>query len=151
MAFALSLHVLSAVIWVGGMFFAYMCLRPVAAQQLPPEMRLPLWLATFNRFFLWVWLSAITLLLTGHALIALYGGFKAIGMHVHIMMGLGYLMFALFGHLYFAPFRRMKRLVGVSDWAGAAQQLNKIRMIVAINLGLGLTLVLIASGGRLWH
>ena len=29
-ALALALHVLGAVVWVGGMFAAYVCLRPAA-------------------------------------------------------------------------------------------------------------------------
>ena len=36
MAIAIPLHLLAAVIWVGGMFFAYMALRPVAASLLEP-------------------------------------------------------------------------------------------------------------------
>jgi len=31
MALALALHLISAMIWVGGMFFAHQMLRPVAA------------------------------------------------------------------------------------------------------------------------
>ena len=40
MTLAISLHVLAAVIWVGGMFFAWIVLRPVAASQLEPPARL---------------------------------------------------------------------------------------------------------------
>ena len=49
-AFALALHVLGAVVWVGGMFAAYMCLRP-AAGPLDPPVRLKLWRAFFQKFF----------------------------------------------------------------------------------------------------
>ena len=45
MALLIAVHTLSAVVWVGGMFFAWMCLRPVAAQQLEPPARLRLWAA----------------------------------------------------------------------------------------------------------
>ncbi len=148
MAIALTLHVLAAVIWVGGMFFAYVCLRPVAASLLEPPQRLPLWVHTFNRFFPWVWAAVITLLLTGHAMIGLYGGFAAVGKHVHLMLGLGYLMFLIYGHLYFAPFKRLKQAVAAQDWPVAAGHLNRIRQMVGINLVLGLTTVTLASGGR---
>ena len=47
---AISLHGISAVIWVGGMFFAYMALRPVAASLLAPPERLNLWSKTLGRF-----------------------------------------------------------------------------------------------------
>jgi len=44
-AFALpyALHVLAAVVWVGGMFFAWMVLRPAAVSALQPPERLMLW------------------------------------------------------------------------------------------------------------
>ena len=35
------LHLASVIVWVGGMFFAYVCLRPVAASQLAPTHRSP--------------------------------------------------------------------------------------------------------------
>ena len=51
----LFLHLTGVAVWVGGMFFAWVCLRPVAAVQLQPPARLSLWLAVFARFFPWVW------------------------------------------------------------------------------------------------
>ena len=148
MSIALTLHLLAAVIWVGGMFFAYMFLRPVAASLLEPPIRLALWHETFKRFFIWVWLAVITLLITGHGMIALYGGFASIGKHVNVMLATGYLMFLLFAHLYFAPFKKFKAYVAETDWPEAAKQLNTMRRIIAINLTLGLTTVVIASGGK---
>ena len=62
---AIALHTLSAALWVGGMFFAYQILRPVAAGQLEPPARLRLWSAVFSRFFPWVWLFVLLLPLTG--------------------------------------------------------------------------------------
>lgn len=143
----MTLHLLSAVIWVGGMFFAYHCLRPVAGATLEPPVRLLLWQETFKRFFVWVWASVITLLITGHGMIGFYGGMGVIGLHVHLMMGVGYLMFLLFGHLYFAPFKRLKAEVAAKNWPEAAKNLNQIRLIVLINLSLGLAVVVVASAG----
>ena len=75
---SIALHVLSAVIWVGGMFFAYMALRPVAAQQLEPPQRLSLWVGVFSKFFPFVWLSVLFLLTTGYNLLfSIWGGFAA--------------------------------------------------------------------------
>lgn len=64
----LFLHLAGVVLWVGGMFFAWMCLRPVAAVQLEPPARLKLWVAVFARFFPWVWGAAPTIVLSGLAL-----------------------------------------------------------------------------------
>jgi len=148
MAIPLILHLVSVVIWVGGMFFAYQCLRPVAAQLLTPETRLPLWNEVFSRFFFWVWLAVIAIVVSGHWMIGVYGGMASVGKHVHIMLGLGYLMVAIYMHVYFALYRKFQKLVVNEDWQEAGAKLNKIRKWVGINLLLGLVLVGIASGGR---
>ncbi len=149
MSLAITLHLLAAVIWVGGMFLAYVCLRPVAATLLEPPLRLSLWSQLFSRFFPWVWGAVVVLALTGHWMIGLYGGMAAVGLHVHLMLASGYLMIALYLHLYFAPFQRLKKAVAATDWPAAAVQLNQIRRIVGINLLLGLVTVANAGGGRL--
>lgn len=149
MTIAITLHVLAAAIWVGGMFFAWMVLRPVAAQQLEPPQRLPLWADCFSRFFPWVWLFIILLPVTGYWMVfRVFGGMASVGMHVHLMQGLGWLMILMFLHLYFAPFKRLKNAVTLSDWPAAGKKLNQIRMIVGINLLLGLVVMAIAAGGR---
>jgi uncharacterized membrane protein len=148
---AIALHVLSAALWVGGMFFAYQVLRPVAAAQLEPPARLRLWAAVFSRFFPWVWLFVLTLPLTGYWLIfRLFGGMAAVGLSVHLMQGLGWLMILIYMHLFFAPFRRLKEAVVTEQWPEAGRQLNQIRHIVGVNLVLGLTVIAIATGGRLF-
>ena len=148
MSIALSLHLLSAVIWVGGMFFAYVCLRPVAAQLLDPPVRFTLWSRVFTRFFNFVWPAIILLIVSGHGLISLNGGMSSVGKHVHIMLALGYLMFLLYGHLFFASFKRLKLAVAISDWEDAANRLNSMRKLIGINLSLGLITIVVASGGR---
>jgi len=151
MPLAITLHLLAAVIWVGGMFLAYVCVRPVAARVLEPPQRLTLWCHLFSRFFPWVWAAVATLLLTGHWMIGLMGGMAVAGLHVHIMLTTGYLMVALFLHLYFSPYQRLKKAVAVSDWPLAAVQLNQIRRFVGINLVLGLVTMANAVGGRLLY
>ncbi|MFT5594457.1 MAG: putative membrane protein [Oceanicoccus sp.] len=148
MAIAISLHILAACIWVGGMFFAYVCLRPVAASSLEPAQRLTLWRGVFERFFKWVIVAILALIVSGHFMIAMYGGMKVVGMHVHIMLLLGYIMFGIFGHLFFAPFKRLKQAVDHQDWPAGAAQLNTIRKMVGINLAIGLVTIIIASAGR---
>jgi uncharacterized membrane protein len=148
MAIAISLHILAACIWVGGMFFAYVCLRPVAASTLEPEQRLTLWRGTFQSFFKWVGLSILLLIVSGHFMIGMFGGMKGVGVHVHIMLLLGYIMFAIFGHVFFAPFKRLKAAVDNQDWEAGAAQLNTIRKMVGINLVIGLVTIIVGSAGR---
>lgn len=150
MIVALAAHALAAVIWVGGMFFAYTALRP-AAGALPPAERLPLWRRSFARFFRWVWIAIAVLLVTGYWIVFVeWGGFAAAGIHVHIMQGLGILMMLLFLHLWFAPYKRLQRALDAGDLPAAAGQLDRIRRIVAINLALGLIVVAVAVTGRYW-
>ena len=100
-AVARSLHILSATIWVGGMFFAYMALRPVAAQLLDPEPRLNLWGQSFSKFFLWVWAAIILLPATGFWMIFnVFEDFGALGIHVHIMTLLGIIMILIFLYVF---------------------------------------------------
>lgn len=131
-------HVLATVVWVGGMFFAHQCLRPVVLAQLEGPQRLRLWNGVFGRFFPWVWASVVLLLGSGHLLIQQFGGFKGLPVHVHVMTGIGYLMAAIFAFIYFVPYARLRRAVAAEDWkAGAAAQ-DLIRRLVGTNLALGL-------------
>jgi uncharacterized membrane protein len=147
---ALVLHALSAVVWVGGMFFAHQVLRPATAA-LDPRPRLLLWSRVLGRFFAWVIAAIFVLLASGYAMVfAVFGGFGKLGLHVNLMQGIGILMMLLFFHLYFAPWRRFRLAVGREDWAEGGRQLGQIRTIVTINLALGLIVVAIGSSGRYW-
>jgi len=147
---ALVLHSLSAVVWVGGMFFALVALRPATAP-LEAGPRLLLWSRALERFFLWVFAAIVLLLVSGYAMIfGVYGGFARIGLHINLMQGLGIVMMLLFFHLYFAPWRRFRAALGRQDYPSAAGQLNQIRVIVTINLILGLITVAVGSSGRYW-
>ena len=147
---ALILHTLSAVVWVGGMLFAHQILRPAAAA-LDPGPRLLLWSRVLGRFFAWVIAAIVLLLVSGYTLVfVVFGGFSRVGIHIHLMQGIGILMMLLFFHLYFAPWRRFQAAVARENWAEGGRQLGQIRTIVTINLVLGLVVVAIGSSGRYW-
>ena len=146
---SLVLHLLSAVIWVGGMFFAYMFLRPVAATQLEPPMRLQLWVGVFKKFFPFVWLSLLFLPLTGYMMIFdMWGSMAATPLYVHLMNGLGIVMILIYLHVYFAPFKRLKEAVIKQDWQEGGRNLNIIRKMVGMNTMIGLLTIIIVAGGR---
>lgn len=149
MSVSIALHVLAAVIWVGGMFFAYMALRPAAATVLEPPARLQLWVGVFKLFFFWVWLSVISTLATGYwMLFNVFGGFANAGLHIHIMHGAGLLMVLIYLHVFFAPYRRLRHAVVVQDFPEGGKQLAQIRKLIALNLSIGLLVVIVGSGGR---
>jgi uncharacterized membrane protein len=146
--FAMLLHVLAATVWVGGMFFAFVCLRPAAAE-LDPAVRMRLWAGALARFFPWVWCAIVVLLVTGFWMIfGVLGGMKAVGLHVHLMLGAGLLMMLLAAHVWFAPLKRLRRAVAESHWTDAGKALNQIRVFIGVNLALGLLVVAVGSGGR---
>jgi uncharacterized membrane protein len=149
MGIALSLHLLSVVVWVGGMFFAYMALRPVAAAQLQPPQRLALWAGVFRKFFPWVFAAIAIILASGYWMVLVfYGGFAAVGMHVHLMIWIGFVMMLIFLHVFFAPFKRLQRAVAAGDWPAGGRALAQIRVMIGVNLAIGLLVVAVASGGR---
>ena len=146
---SLVLHILSAVVWVGGMFFAHTFLRPVAAMRLEPPMRLTLWVGVFQKFFPFVWLAILFLPLTGYMMIFdIWGSMKSAPMYIHIMNGLGIIMIFIYMHVYFAPFKRLKDAVIKQDWQEGGRNLIIIRKMVGINLVIGLLVIIIASAGR---
>ncbi len=129
----LVLHLLAAVAWVGGVFFAYMALRP-ASMLLDAPLRLSLWAATFGRFFPWVWGFIAVLLVSGHALMGLAPARSSL----LAMAAIGWTMSLLFAYLYFVLFASLKRAVAASDTPAAAQAMTRIRPVMATNLALGL-------------
>ena len=145
MTIALFLHVMADVIWVGGMFLAYMAVRPAAAEVLEPPQRLRLWTGIFSRFFPGVWASVALLLATGFFMMGQMG---AVPPYVIAMTAIGIVMSMIFAHLFFAPFARLKRAVGAEDWKAGAAALNPIRLMVATHLTLGILNIAVAIVGR---
>ena len=148
MQLAIALHVVAAVIWVGGMFFAFACMRPTL-NLLDPQLRLRMWAGSLSRFFRFVWVSIAVLLITGIWMVfGHFHGIRQVGTYVHLMLGLGIVMMLLAAHVYFAPYKRLKRLIARSQWSEAAHQSQQIRLLVAINLALGILVTVIATAGR---
>ena len=147
---ALTFHILGAVVWVGGMFVTYVCLRPAAGVLEGPQ-RLKLWRGFFAKFFPWVWVSLVLLLGSGYwMLLTTFGGFKGAPLYIHLMQGIGWLMVALFVWMFHGPWLKFKRAVDAQDWPAAGEQIELIRQIIMVNLPLGLIVVVIGGSGRFW-
>ena len=147
MALSLLLHVLGVVVWVGGMFFAYLALRPVAASVLEPPQRLTLWAGVFGKFFPWVWASVALILLTGLHMLMKIGGMAA-PHYAMAMLVLGVVMMLIFAHVFFAPYKKLKRAVGEQNWKAGGAALAQIRMLIGINLIIGLVTIAVVFLGR---
>ena len=138
-AVALFLHLMGVTIWVGGMFFAHFCLRP-AMSDLSPQLRLPLWDAVFARFFTWVTVAIVLILLSGGYLMSRFGGAQA-PWPIHAMVGIGVLMMLIFGHIRFSVFPRIRRAVQSQNWPDGARSVGTIRRLVLINIVLGVVTI----------
>ena len=147
MQLARWLHLLGVVVWVGGMFFAHMALRP-SVQALQPPDRLTLLAATLTRFVAWAAAAVLMILASGFAMIAMQGGFAAVGTSVHVMAALGIVMAAIYLYLVAVPFRALRGGVAASDWPRAGAAMQRVRHLVAVNLVLGLVVITVAVLGR---
>jgi uncharacterized membrane protein len=141
----LAVHILSAVAWVGGMFYALVVLRP-ALGVLDASARLQIHLITLKRFFLVVWHAMPLMLLTGWGMIALAGwGMAHLPWYVNAMQGLALVMAAIFLFTYFAPYRRLRRAIRPGP-----ELLDRIRLAITINLAIGVAIVVVAAFGQSW-
>lgn len=147
MAIPLSMHVMAAIIWVGGMFLAYWVLRP-AMESLDLPARVRLWMAILERFFSWIWVIAFLQPATGYwMIIHELGGFQNIGKHIIIMQVMGWMMIIIFIWVYLAPFGQMKEMIKEELYPEAGMYMLKIRRIMLINLTLGSIVSILAAVG----
>ncbi|BBN64630.1 CopD family protein [Pseudomonas syringae pv. syringae] len=141
-----TLHLLAALVWVGGMFFAWMVLRPAVIAALEGPSRLKVWVQVFPRFFAWVWAAVVLLPITGIGMIQLnFTGFETAPRYVQIMMGLYVVMVALFLRIQSLQLPELRRAVEAEQWAEGAAALGNIRSLVGINLIIGLAVVMLAA------
>jgi uncharacterized membrane protein len=139
-----ALHVLAAVVWVGGMFFAILVLRPSLSVLERPQ-RLALHDQVFQRFFRIIWHVMPLVILTGYAIIfSVFGGMAGVRWPVHLMTLLGLLMGAVFVLIYFVPYRRFRTTTELPVKAASA---DLIRKLITLNLALGLITIVVAHIG----
>ena len=141
----LFLHVISVVIWVGGMFLAYMAVRPATVETLEPPQRLKLWTGIFRRFFPWVWGAVVLIVASGFMMM---GMMARVPMYVLVMTVVGIVMTAIFVYIYFVPFVQLRRAVAAEDWKAGGAALGPIRTLVGTNLILGIINIAVALLGR---
>ena len=140
-------HILSVIVWIGGMAFAHFFLRP-AAQSLEPPQRLRLMHDVLQRFLAAVAVAVVVVLASGLWMIGRVakqavqsGGAFAMPLDWTIMATLGIVMMAIFGHIRFALFKRLQRAVAASDWPAGGQAMADIRRWVGVNLAIGVVIV----------
>lgn len=141
-AFALLLHLLCAVFWIGGMATLHTIVRPaVAAELREPLPRLRLMHRVVGDFVRAAGWAVLGLWLSGIALVHLTGGWAMQPKGVHAMAGLALLMTAVYGEIRWRGLPRLQRAIqqALQDAQAptAAQALATVRGRVLLNLGLG--------------
>jgi uncharacterized membrane protein len=144
-----TLHVLTIIVWIGGMVFAHFFLRPAVAQ-LEPAVRLRLMHDVLGRFFQAVLAASLLTLATGVWMLGRVakqvvqsGGSFEMPLAWTVMAVLGVSMVAIFLHIRFVLYKRLSRLVEATEWTGGGAVLAQIRNWVSVNLGLGVLVLLV--------
>jgi len=142
-----TVHVLSIVVWVGGMVFSHFFLRP-AVLVLDPPVRLRLMHDVLGRFFRVVLVASLLALVSGVWMIARIakqtvqaGGSFQMPASWWLMTVLGILMVGIFMHIRFALFARLGRAVAAGNWSAGGSAMAQLRLWVGINLGLGVLII----------
>lgn len=148
-ALLLFIHVVAALVWVGGMFFAHLCLRPAAQEALNGPQRLALWQAVFPRFFRWVAGAIVLILVSGGGMLA-RANLASVPAAWHGMMGIGLVMVAIFVSILLGPYRQFREAMAYQDLPAAAAAQIRIRQRVLVNLVLGLIIVGLATAGTVF-
>lgn len=148
-----AIHVLSIIVWIGGMVFALYFLRP-AVSSLDAPQRVRLMHEVLGRFFNAVlWAAGLTLA-SGLWMIGRVakqavqsGGSFSMPIEWTVMSGLGVLMILIFAHIRFALYKRLSRAVTAAAWPAGGAALDSIRTWVTVNLVIGVVIVLVTQLG----
>lgn len=148
-----TLHLLSVIVWIGGMVFAHFFLRPALGMLAVPQ-RLGLMLAVLGRFFNAVLVAAGLALGTGLWMMGRVAGQSATtGVTTHmplewlVMAALGTVMVLIFVYIRFRLYPRLAAAVAAGAWPVGADALASIRRWVSVNLVLGIVTVAVTQLG----
>ncbi len=141
----LAVHLLSAVIWVGGTFYTVVVLRP-ALTLLDANPRLQVQMQTLKKLFFYTWHAMPLMILTGWAMVGLaWGGFGALPWSINVMQGLGILMALIFAYTFFDPWQRLRRAVRPGP-----ELLPRILNLLTLNVVLGALTIVAGALGHVW-
>ena len=148
-----TIHLLSIIVWIGGMVFAHFFLRPAVATLAAPE-RVRLMHDVLGRFFNAVLVAAGLALVSGVWMIGriakqtVQAGVKFnLPLEWMVMSVLGVVMLAIFGYIRFALYPRLTRAVTSAAWPAGGAALASIRTWVTVNLAIGVVIVAVTLLG----
>lgn len=127
----LFLHILFTIVWIGGMIYSLIFLKPALREILPEESRGKFLKSVLSRFFVAVWLSIIVIFITGMGLWHGYRKDFSENTLFHIKLFSFGLMVVIFSYIYFLLFKRNK--------------IAPIPNLISINLILGILILMIIT------
>ncbi len=142
--FAKLLHLIAGIVWMGGMTFMLFALRPAAIASIEAQPRAVLMGQVWRRFYAWVLVAIAVLFATGTHLYTstfraarMATGQGSVPLGWNVMLVLGLAMMLVFGHIYFAGFKKYKRAIAGADWALAAKAGALMHTMTLLNFALG--------------
>jgi uncharacterized membrane protein len=133
--FLLFVHLAGVVVWIGGMFFATVCLHPSLAA-LGGKERAALMAGTLGRFLGYVIVAIALIWISGIALVT-QAGLEELPLGWHLMIGIGLLMTLIFAYLYLRLFLPARRAIAAGEMVRVPALMGRIRTLVIANLILG--------------
>lgn len=142
--YAKLLHLIAGIVWMGGMTFMLFALRPAALTTMDAQPRAVLMGRVWERFYSWVLVAVVVLFGTGTHLYTstfraarLANGNGSVPLGWNVMLVLGVIMMLVFGHIYFAGFKKYKRAIAAAEWPLAARAGALIHKMTLLNFALG--------------
>ena len=144
-----TVHVISIIVWIGGMYFAHFFLRP-SLSVLEPAQRLKLMHAVLGRFFAAVIVASLAAIGSGvwmigrmAKIVSQTGGNFSMPWTWAVMSGLGILMLAIFFYIRLVLFKSLTTSVQSDAWQEAGVHLGRIRHWVAVNMMIGTAIIIL--------
>ncbi len=138
------LHLIAGIVWLGGMTFMLVALRPAVMAQMQPQPRARLMAMVWGRFFPVVFGAIVVLFTTGTNLyttafrsIKAATGSGSVPLGWNLMLGAGLAMMLIFDHIFFAGYRKFKRALARDDWSMVAAASAQVQRFMVVNFALG--------------
>ena len=148
-----TIHLLSVIVWIGGMVFAQFFLRPALATLEAPE-RVRLMHDVLGRFFNAVLVAAGLALASGVWMMGRIarqtvqsGVTVNMPLEWLMMAALGVVMLGILGYIRVALYPRLTRAVAAAAWPAGGAALASIRTWVKVNLAIGVAIVAVTLLG----
>lgn len=147
-AIADAAHQIGFVILLGGIFFMLFALRPASRDLDTGEERILVYFRYYKSLLRWIWFALLLLWVSGVSKI-LAMDIQHLPLKVGLMAGAGAVMTVLTLLAHFAVYYEMDEAIYAAHWPRAARRGSRLRKIMALNLLIGLMLIVVGVAAPL--